>query len=239
MAEKRFGRDFGTGTLLGDAGIHFFQEPVEKQVYEMGWSHACPVVDRVVQKYEPEWAVRRYAECNFIFGLVVESAKDLNPKLAKLLEKPTKRIKYEEPGEGNYNPDLVPESFHSEMAPLSTPWGYAIPRVLIEQMGRGDNNKDRTQEKMLKALNLIDKSVKTSHTPIELLVKLAESVANLDANPETVLYHTLSVDILREEGCRNLFGEIMRKIDKHAPTLRKTYNSMTPQERDEKEIINF
>lgn len=53
--ELRYHREFGKGTLLGDEGGNFFDKPINQQVMEMGWSHACPVVDEVVKKYGPEW----------------------------------------------------------------------------------------------------------------------------------------------------------------------------------------
>ena len=125
MEEKRDGRKFGFGTFLGDSDEGFLEKPIEDQVIEMGWSHACPVVDNVAKEYGPEWTLKRYAECNFVFGLVVEAAKDLNPDLHKLLIKSTLRVEGELPGKVLSN--RIPKSFSSEMSPLSTPWGYAIP----------------------------------------------------------------------------------------------------------------
>ena len=52
----RYGREFGQGTVLGDHGDDFFQKPLEQQVKEMGWSHACPVVDEVILNYGQSWA---------------------------------------------------------------------------------------------------------------------------------------------------------------------------------------
>lgn len=125
------------------------------------------------------------------------------------------------------------------MSPLTTPWGYALPRIIIEEMGRGENNKDRTQKRLLKSLRVIEKTVKTSKTPIELLVKMAEEVSKLDANPKAVLSHVLSADILQEEGCKTIFYEIKHKIDESAPILRKTYDSMSSDELTAEGIINF
>jgi hypothetical protein len=239
MKENRFDREFGTGTFLGDSGDRFYKRPMSYKVVSMGWSHACPVINDVVKEFGPEWTLKRYSECNFVFGIVAEAAKKFNPDLHKLLTSPVPRIKSEVPGKGHFHPRFVPKSFNEEMFPLSTPWGFAIPRVIIEEMGRGKDNADRTQKRILKAMNLIDKTVKSSKSPIELLVKLSESVSKIDADPKTVLSHVLSEDILNEEGCKNIFGFIKQTIDSSAPILRKTYESMSPQERSERRIINF
>ena len=238
MTESKSGREFGRGTLLGDEGTDFFNKPLADQVVEIGWSHACPVVDEVVKEYGPEWTLKRYAECNFVFGLIVESAKDLNPELYEQLTAPVARLEGEKPGK-EFKPEFIPSNFFEQMSPLSTPWGYALPRVVIEEIGRGENNKDRTQKRILKALNIIDKVVKSSKTPIELLVKMAEQVSKLDANPKAVLSHVLANGILIEEGCKTMFDDIKRRIDKSAPTLREAYDSMSEGERKSEGIIIF
>lgn len=235
MTELRGGREFGRGTFLGDKDTGFLEAPLAQKVIEMGWSHACPVVNEVTKDYGPEWTLKRYSECNFVFGLITESAKDLNPELHKQLTTSVTRLEGEVPGK-EFRPDLVPSNFHEEMSPLSTPWGYALPRVVIEEMGRGT---DRNQKRILKSLSLIDKAVKTSKTPNELLVKLAEQVSKQDANPKAVLSHVLSNGILVEEGCRTMFRDIKQEIDKSAPTLRQTYNSMSAEGRNSEGIINF
>jgi len=224
---------------LGDSGETFFDKTLQEQVLAMGWSHACPVVNKVAAEYGPEWTLKRYAECNFVFGLVVEAAKDLNPRLYAQLIMPVARKYGEKPGEGRFDPDLVPNSFDAEMSPLTTPWGYAIPRVIIEEMGRGKGNLERTSARILKALHMIDDKVRSSKTPIELLVKLAESASKSYADPRAVLSHTLAQSVLDEEGCLSIFNKIKREIDVAAPTLKVTYDLMSPEERMKEGIITF
>lgn len=238
MTELKNGREFGKGIFLGTKGIDFFDKPLNQQVLEMGWSHACPVVDEVIKDYGPEWTLKRYAECNFAFGLIVESTRDYNPELFIKLTTSVPRLNGEKPSK-EFNPKFIPDNFYNKMSPLSTPWGYALPRVIIEQMGRGENNKDRTQKRILKSLDIIDKTVKDSKTPNELLVKMAERVSKFDADPKAVLSHVLANGILVEEGCKTIFDDIKRKIDKFAPILSKTYNSMSEKERQFEGITNF
>ena len=224
----RFSREYGKGTLVGKEGRDFFKKPLDRQVIEMGWSHACPVIDKVVAEYGAEWTLKRYAECNFVFGLIVNSAKDLNPQLFTQLTTSTERLKNEPVGVFT---EHTPESHRTEMAPMATPWGYALPRVVIEQMGRGEGNKDRSPERMAKALGIVKDAVKSSHSPIDLVVKLSEEVSKGEADPKVVLAHLLSAGVLEEENCLTMFKDLIAKMRESAPTLTKVYDSMFSEER--------
>lgn len=238
MNEQKGGRNFGTGTFLGEVGIGFFDQAIDVQVEQMGWSHACPVIDEVVSKYGAEWTLKRYAETNFVFGVIASEAKKHRPGLHDQLTQPVKRLENEVPGR-SFNMRFIPEAFPKEMSPLSTPWGYALPRIIVEQMGRGENNKDRNQLRIIRALSVIESGVKKSRNPIELMVRMGEMVTHLDADPKAVLSHILAQGILEEEGTKQIFNEIKRRIDQWAPNLKKTYDSMTPEKRTELGIINF
>jgi hypothetical protein len=235
-ANMRYGREFGKGTLLGDTGIEFFNQPIEQQVREMGWSHACPVIDQVAKEYGPEWTLHRYAECNFVFGLIAESAKNLNPNLHIQLTHAVGRLPDEPVG---VITKFTPESHKTKMSPLSTPWGYALPRVVIEQMGRGEGNKDRTQTRVLSSLDIIEKAVKNSTNPIELVVKISETVSNTDADPKAVLSHLLCAGVLQEENCITMFKDIVSEMKKSAPMLTKTYEGMSSEDRKKLGVVDF
>ena len=258
MAENdtRYDREFGEGTLIGDNGENFFDKPLEQQVKELAWSHACPIPEEVIVAYGEKFADQnansspkeifeggatlakeRYAECNFVFKIIVETAKQENPSLYQDLIKPVERLENEPLGE--YNHKNVPVSFENQMSPMSTPAGYALPRVAIEQMG---TRKERSPERIQKALEAIDITVRSSTTPIELVINLSEKVSTMDADPKTVLYHLLSKEILEEENCVSIFKEMIKELRKSAPTLSKVYDSMSTEEKkalgivDEEEI---
>ena len=255
MAENdtRYDREFGGGALIGDNGDNFFDKPLEQQVKELAWSHACPIPEEVIVAYGEKFANQnassspkeifeggatltkeRYAECNFVFGIIVETAKQENPSLYQELLKPVKRLENEPLGE--YNHRNVPVSFENQMSPMSTPVGYALPRVAIEQMG---TRKERNPERIQKALEAINTCVTSSTTPIELAINLSEMVANMDANPKTVLYHLLSKEILEEENCVSMFKEMIKELRRSAPTLSKIYDSMSSEERKSLGIVDF
>lgn len=250
----RCGRFWAAGTFTGWEK-DFLELPLEEQVLRLGWSHACPVVEDVIQAYGNAWAkdhpnalpseIReqgllmtraRYAECNFVFGLVLESARKLNPALFEQLESPVERL----PGELFGIPDskFVPDSTKKMMAPLSTLWGYALPRVIIEEMGRGENNKFRTPGRMLKSLNMIDQAVKSSKDPIVLVVKLAEMAAKNEGDPKEILSHLLSAGILKEENCKTMFKEVVKTMHKRAKILSKVYDLLSPEEFKDFDIVS-
>lgn len=256
--EKRYDRRFGRGQMLGDQGDDFFKKPIDQQVKEMAWSHACPVVDDVIRAYgeqfakdhpqatDPqifqggaEMALRRYAECNFMFGYIAEVAKKLNPLLYEQLNTPVRRLTTEPDGE--HGSTYVPETHKYEMSPLSTPWGYGIPRLIIEQMGRGPNNSERSVERVLKALDIIEEVVPQSNTPIELAIKLSEAVIQKDASadPKMVLYHLLSDGILHEENCPSIFQEMVNEMSRSAPTLLKHYENMISEDRKTLGVVDM
>jgi len=256
-SEYRYGRRFGDGMLIGDHGNDFLQKPLEQQVKELAWSHACPVVDDVIVAYGEKWAEnhpqstqeeircggmrmarQRYAECNFMYGVVKHSTtREPNSDLYQQLTSPVPRLPNEP--DGQHPTHNVPESHKDEMSPMSTPWGYALPRIVIEQMGRGKDNRERTQERILRALDIVDESVPHCKTPIELTVKLSEAVSRADADPKMVLYHLLSAEILHEENCPSMFRQIIAEIEKNAPVLSRTYSLMSKTERKKLGIVDF
>ena len=251
-------RKFGQGTFLGIDGDRFLDLSLYQQAKQLGWSHACLEVDEVIKEYARVWlathpqeytnykqamekgadlARRRYAECNVVYGLIVEAARKFNPNLYLDLTLSVSRQPNEP--DGVHSQKLIPSSHAEKMSPLSTPIGYALPRVIIEQMGRGENNKHRTDKRMLKALNIIDKMVKKAKNPTELVIMLADAFVREDADPKDVLYHLLPANILREENCPSLFHNLIETMEKLSPKLRNLYKSISSQDRQELGIVDF
>lgn len=224
----KYRRKFGEGTLLGDTGDRYFNQTLEPRVKAMAWSHACPVPDQVIKNFGIEWAEKRYAECNFIYTLVTDAASKHNLPLYFDLNQSLDRLPEENPSQ-NILSENVPSSFWTKMSPMSTPWGYAIPRVIVEQFGRGKNNFQRSQKRILSGLNLIETEVKRNNNPIELLIALAKGVSNLDAKAEPVITHIMSKDLLDEEGCKSIFKEISQVMERKAPKLWQKYQQMLDQ----------
>ncbi len=224
--DVKYGRKFGVGTFLGDHGDRYLDIPdIRDRAHQMAWSHACPVSDQVMKDYGPEWTEKRYAECNFTFGYLIDVASKHNFPLYFNLLQPTERLPGENPDLG-ISKDNVPQSFWSEMSPLSTPWGYAIPRILIEQFGRGENNQDRTQARVIRGLNLVNREIVKTDNPIDLLIALGKNIIEMDANPEDTIAHIMAKGILNEQGCKTMFQEISQKMKKKAPKMWNKYQEM-------------
>jgi len=258
--ELGFGeREFADGKTFGDEGSDFVGLPLPQQVGRMSRSHACPVAYEVIemfgQKYRVqhpeatqeettragmEMALARYAECNFVWGYVLHRAQILNPRLYEQLTTPAAREQDENP-DRNLDKTLLPPDFDKEMRPLSTPMGYFIPRVVIEEFGRGPDNEDRTAERIQRALEAVDRVISQNENagPKFFGIGLAEEMAEMDANPRMVIEHTLARSILQEEGCRRTFRILLALMEHLAPTLWQEYSAMTAEQRKEAGIIDI
>jgi len=222
--------DFGSGTFMGDDPEVMKLSPRER-LFVSAWRHACPVPGKVSEKYSIPWARGRYDECNFVTGLIWDLA-GYKKSLRAQLTSSTLRLQ-EEPV-GVYEKGRVPESHNNQMSALSTLTGYALPRVLIEEMGVGEN---KTIDRYIKALELAQEAISQSTFPVELLVKLSEKVAQSRGNPTTILSHILVAGILKEENNREEYKKVVDALEKHAPILWQHYLSLDSDQRKEAGII--
>lgn len=222
-----YGREFGDGVLLGDDPEYFFKLNRDQQVQALAWSHGCPVKNHVVEKYGLEFARKRYAECNFVFGLIACRSGHLNLSLHKEITKTTVRPDYEPVGK--HEPESVPVAYFGYVSPMSSHTGYAAPRVLIEQFGIDDA---RTPDRVLRGLDILDEAIKESKTPESFLVNLSERVASEDGvDPKDVLGQLLSDGFLGEGSFYTSFSTVLGLMKKEAPVLWETYSDLSPSDR--------
>lgn len=229
-SHTRYNRRWGDGQFLGDDPTILYESP-EGLARAMAWSQACPNPKAVMAEYGVIWTLQRYAECNFCYGLIFAQAERYNPALALEL---TRGI-WRPDGEpvGAYDPLAAPQMHRWLMSRLSTPWGYALPRVLIEQFGRAD---EKTDQRILRGLNILERVTKTAQTPQELLARLANAVIKADAQPEAVLGHVLAVE-LEHEGAGSALVTVAQALKRHAPRLWQYYESLSPDKRQEDGMI--
>jgi len=241
MSRERYGRQFGGFTFLGDNADRegFFELTPREQAERLGWSNGCPrtkeLSDPNHPHFGPEWIRQRYAETNFWFGEVVSMAEELNPDVAAMLVKYRKR----ESGEpaDYFEPESVPETHSEEKSPMGGLWGYAISRVMIEGFGRGDN---RTQDRMLKTLNILEEILPKAETPAELLATLSERVTlKMEISPAIIFCHILPAGLLEEHNCHTDFEELTQQLQEKAPVLWHAYNALEPQTRVDFEIASI
>lgn len=216
-------RDFGS-SKTGVGHPELFQGAYLPRTYIQAAWHACPKPNGVMASYDtpekPERTFQRYFSCDaWHTWAILEQSRRSNPDLYRQLTTPVPRLR-DEPV-GLYEPEAVPPSHQYEMSPLSTPWGYALSRVLIEQFGR---DEACTGDRITSGLSMLVAVIPNSKTPIELLSTLANIVTTKgQADPETVLSHILSPGILKEENCRTMYKEIATSLRQNAPLLWKTY----------------
>jgi len=214
----KYGVGFGTSTGV-DSSLADLE--AKEQLQKLGWSHACTDPKKVVKEFGMDWAVNRYAECNFWHGYILGRAKIINPELYGQLISAIPRSAGEPVG--SYDSQAVPPSHQTQMSPMSTPWGYALSRVLIEQFGRGKNRQERTPQRTDTGLQLLDQALEDSPDPVNFLVRLSEAVVQADADPLAVLGHVLSVEVFQEANCVTLYTAIRERIKQSAPTLWTAY----------------
>jgi len=224
---------------------NFDSLPALQKLLRIGVTHGCPNPKAVALEMAQDmvknegkdmataiddslnWLIERQMDCNNEFNNILGLAKDLNPNLYHLLMQPVDRLA-DEPV-GTYEPRYVTKDHAIRMNPGSTPWGYALPRVKIEQMGR---DEQRSEERTQKSNELTRKAILSSHTPIELLTTMAGLMVTSDyggegdADPIRVLEQTLSGTVLHEEGTKQIYRDITSSLKKKAPKLYTFYESM-------------
>lgn len=247
--------DFGRGTMIGDDPSILDLTP-RQRAYVSAWRHACPQPDGVIKYYGEAWrdsqpdfdsipqeivtehgiqmTRQRYDECDFVFRQIIgETAKVFNPALYLQLTDPTPRLQNELMG--FHEPGRVPPSHESEMSPLSTLVGFALPRAFIELAGRG---KNRTADRYIAAIDILEDHILHSQTPAELLAKLTESAVIRGVDPDTILCHVLEPGILKEENNVTEYLRVADALAAYAPFTWNHYLSMSPEHRDFSGIIN-
>ena len=228
-ADKRYDREFGDMTLLGDKGEGFLAKPIDQQVMEIAWSEGCPVPKKVVKKYGAETATKRYGEIVFADKLILEEVKKHNPSLHGKLTESVDR-KPNEPV-GVHETESVPDSYSSKVPPPDTPWGFSLKRILVDQFG---TREERTQERILKGLQILeDVASQDIESPLELVATLAEEIIKADGDRVQVMRNTLSKGHLDEQNFHNLYAELAEKIKEHSPSFQEEFNKLSDNEREE------
>lgn len=233
--DNRHGRNFGERSLLGDKNDKFFDKPIEEQVNEIAWSEGCPVKDRVVARNGPKEARNRYEEVIFTYQIILAEAEEHNSSLASLLMQRLQR-KVDEPA-GEHEPTSVPSSHLTEISAPNTVWGWALPRMLIEQFGK---REERTQRRMIKGLRILESAVKRATTPLNLMAILSESIVK--ANPaitDSILKQTFSKGYLGEENTFGIYQDLFRQIKVHSPILYERFNELSSEEKAQKGIAEL
>ncbi len=233
-------KDFGRGRVVGDDHrlLDLYMNPKTRKKFlrAAAWAHACPMPDEVSDTFGVDWTIERYLECNFVWGHILDISKQLNPELYRQLSESILR-KFDEPV-GKHEKGHIPKSHKTFMSPLSTLYGYALPRVFLEIAGRG---KKRNKERYLYAMEQLESAVKISHSPTELLARLTHKARfNEVARTRTVklLDHVLAAGILGEENNISQYREVIEMLEKYAPAVFRTYKRLSLEKRKRLGLAN-
>ena len=225
---------FGKGYFLGNnPGILDLSS--EKMVYVLAWWHACTGRREVINEYGLDWTLKRYAECNYSTGEIIDMARR-KPFLYWTLTTSIRRESSEQIDLNSFEKRAVPDSHLKIMSPLSRPEGYALPRVLIEIKGRGS---DRSPERYFRAIDMLEDAIDISSDSIQLLSELSKRAVNSGVDAKIILGHVLASGIMDEENCKKIYQEIIGDLKVNAPVVWDCYNSLSSEERMANGIINL
>ncbi len=243
MELARNGRLYGDGRLFGNNRDSFFEQTIIEQALELGWSNACPVATSLIEPIKDggrsaEVMRVRYAQVNFWYGyiastLVQQGRMDLYEELASIQPRNS--------GEplGKHDPNWVPDQLHEYILGAGSPYGYAMPRVLLEFI----NNKSESEraDYLFDAMQDLQELIGTAPTIANLLVTFGERLAQkeIDSNGvRNLLRHILSQGKLNEDNCFATFNEIASIMREAAPVLWSTYTALTTRDKLELHIAD-
>lgn len=242
-AEYKFGSDvgrFGFGTFWGSISPKLPEEQIVARAIRLGWSSGCPRVKELIQpdSYGADWMMRRYSVCNWMFREVSIEAYKNNQPIFNQLTKPTPRKLPEEPL-GIHERLSVPNSHKEIISPMSSLYGYAIPRLILM---RRDSHPDgiKSEQNSNRATVLMRVNVSEAKTLPGLLASLANDLSHEnDLERAEILSHILPQGILEEENCYTTYSEFVAELIETAPELFKVYQELTPSQRKELGVINL
>lgn len=240
---QRNSLEFGHGSFVGAImdDQSFFDLPVRDQARVLGWADSCPVVENLTDPENtnpgrgPEAMAQRYGQVNFWFGYINREVQARNPELYDQLMTPVQRREDEPVDEREYESVSVPDSYITEMPPMSTLAGYSLPRLFIEQIGVGkDLDKEEVQDRFVRGQAVLDHVAEVATTPNDLLALTAEGIAEqFDIAPTKVLSLVMSKGWLGEHNAQTMLDDFKRALSQHGPKLWQVYESLSDEEKAE------
>lgn len=241
---------FGTGHFIGPVYgdrefVDIADDPdnpnLRLQASLAGYANGCPVARELIDSDTgrgPEVMLNRYASVNFWFTYITEMAQERNENLHQQLTTPVPR-RTNEPA-GKYEPLSVPEDYEDEIPPMGTLYGWALPRLLIKQMGSG-TAQEETVRRLDRGLTILEQVMDTTDDPITLLARFAERISQEDVPPTEVLQNILSAGWFEEQNAPSMMNALKAALREHAvasavlspdtPTLWDIYTRMSEPER--------
>jgi len=218
---------FGTGSFVHALNDPAFEKSsVLDQALMVGYADGCPVALELTNPSNPnpqrgpEAMLGRYGEVNAWFSFIAREVQAVNPVLSEQLMTPVDRLTSEPVGE--YEPESVPDSYITEMAPMGTLPGYALPRLLVKQIGEG--GLADSQDRLCRGLEALDQAATGASSPAELLALFANGLlAKQDLSAEVILSGALSGGWLAEHNASTMLTEVKEAFAAKAPELWAIY----------------
>jgi len=201
------------------------------------YTNGCPIARELMDPETgrgPEAMLERYASLNFWFVHITEIAYERNEDLYYRLVTPFPR----QPGEpvGRYEPDSVSEDYRDMIPPMGTLYGWALPRLLIKQMGDNESQEE-TVTRLDRGLSILEQAMDDTEDPMVLLARFAEGISQADVEPTEVLRSILSTGWFEEQNALSMIDALRAAMRDHAPTLWNTYSQLGQAERTALDIV--
>jgi len=241
MNLERNDRMYADHILIGDNGDNFFSKSYLEKALDQGWSEGCPVAISLTK--EPTEGGRgavimanRYGEVNFWFGYIVQTLNKTKPWLSYPLTSAIPRLPNEPIGKHDEN--WIPKKLNGFI--LNTPYGYSLPRVLINfiNCNKEDHLIYAKQNRLIRALDAFDVAISNSKNIIELVVQFTNELVIRGGDEKLLIKNIIPNVKIKEDNCHTTYKEIARVMEHSTPNLWRTYSAMSSQERSELGIAN-
>lgn len=235
--KKHTADQFGNGSFVGDF-LHPESNALELEprnlARRLGYVAGCPVVERLTDPANTkpgrgsEAMIDRYGEVSFWFSELTSILRKQNPELASKITQSVARHDGDRERMIAFDEPSIPDDYFEQMRPLGTLYGYALPRVMIEEIrGNEESAQDNTavQDRLVAGIEAFKSVCHDATDPYELTARFSEALAQLDGNPKAILGHALPPGWLEEHGANWMFNDMREAVKKYAPTLWQDYIS--------------
>ncbi|MFZ1802246.1 MAG: hypothetical protein WAW62_03265 [Candidatus Saccharimonas aalborgensis] len=199
-----------------------------------GWICGCPITQALTAPESDGGRgaaamYERYAEVNDMFRYVATKAAVVNHDLFEQLVSNTPR----NPDEPAYlfEKESTPANYGTDMPPIGSLPGYAIPRILLEVNGP-------SLEHEVDIDSLLDQMLRASSTPIDLLAMIAGSCFSAGMDAKRILYHSLGRGWIEEHTATSMTSSLLEAMRLKAPKLWEIYRDMSAEEKNSERLHN-
>lgn len=233
---------FGHGEFFTHVGKEGLDQLEGRELARsLGWAAGCPVVERLTDPTNAapgrgsEAMIDRYGEVSFWYRQMLESVREVNTDLAEQLESPVEREVSDRDIMRDWDALSIPDDYFESMSPIGTLAGYALPRVLLEEIDYNNPDVDQTevQWRIVEALDVFETFALDADDVYELTAQFAQYAVEHHADVDRVINHVLSDGWLGEHGAIWMHAHMFEAIEENAPTISARYHELYLQDTGE------